>query len=417
MRSTRQTAVIVFWCVVLGIFMQFLSLFLLTVDLPNDATGEEVTNSLDQHAPTFVVQVLLGIVCWVLLPFAIHHDPREEDPRNNFTGRPRTLIFGLIVCLLGFSPLGSIAALVAFVSLASRRSMMWSLVATAGSIGSVFIEPLLTFEDPELLPATDYLVLVLIASVVVLLIAQFRGLRRERMQQLVALAEHNQQEFARKVSEARQQERLSIARDMHDSLSHRLSLIAIHSGILEVRDDLPPETYMSEAALIRNEASAAVDDLRNVLSTLREAEDRNPNDSIEQIVGAAQHAGENVTLHVDETMPLSDIASLPRILQHTLTRTVQEGLTNARKHAPGAPVAVTLNNNRRNLRLSISNPVSSKPTQVAEGSGTGLIGLAERAQLVGGNLSIPELPSAHGQLFTLEVTLPLYPHGSEIDRG
>ena len=253
--------------------------------------------------------------------------------------------------------------------------------------------------------------------VTVLLIAQFRGLRRERMQQLVALAEHNEQESARRISEARQQERLSIARDMHDSLSHRLSLIAIHSGILEVRDDLEPETYMSEAALIRNEASAAVDDLRNVLSTLREAEDGNPNDSLEQIVTAAQQAGEKVSFEMEEPLSPAEIDSLPRILQHTLTRAVQEGLTNARKHAPGAPVAVSLSRTHWNIRLSISNPASALPAHGAQGAGTGLIGLAERAHLLGGNLVVPEPPLNPRELFTLELTLPLNPQGSEKNRG
>ena len=417
MRSKRKTAVIVFWCVPFGAFLQFLSLFLKTLDVPDDAPQEELFAHLDQHVPTLLVQIVLGIICLVLLPYAIHHDPRELDPQENYAGRPRTLLLGLLVCLLGFSPLGFPAAMVVFVSLASRRSMVWSLAATAGIMGSVLLEPLFTFEDPELFPGMELLLIASLMCVTVLLIAQFRGLRRERMQQLVALAEHNEQESARRISEARQQERLSIARDMHDSLSHRLSLIAIHSGILEVRDDLEPETYMSEAALIRNEASAAVDDLRNVLSTLREAEDGNPNDSLEQIVTAAQQAGEKVSFEMEEPLSPAEIDSLPRILQHTLTRAVQEGLTNARKHAPGAPVAVSLSRTHRNIRLSISNPASALPAHGAQGAGTGLIGLAERAHLLGGNLVVPEPPLNPRELFTLELTLPLNPQGSEKNRG
>lgn len=170
-------------------------------------------------------------------------------------------------------------------------------------------------------------------SAQLMIIGQSRGQRREEHWRLLAEAQQTQRIISEKEQLARQEERAHIARDMHDSLSHRLSTIAIHAGLLSARgEEFDAATRQGEAELIREEAAKAVEDLRQVLSVLRANEAKRPDESLEEVVAAAQRAGDNVTLTVDpHTKRLFDGAEnghvLPTVIVHTLHRAVQEGLT------------------------------------------------------------------------------------------
>lgn len=389
---------IVLICVLIGILLHFLSLSTAGWSLPINATRDELSSAIDSYFPTWFIESVAGIVGLCILPWALCHDPRETEPE--FTGKKFTLFAGAVVCLSSFSPLTSLAGIVAFISAASRRNFWWTLCVSTASFGSIFLGQLSLLDKGHLLPDTLTLIAGLCVLFLLLIVAELRGRQRERQHHILRLAQANQEDIKRRETEARQQERLSIARDMHDSLSHRLSVISLHSGVLELRDDLDGQALKEEAALIRKEASAAVDDLRQVLSTLRTTTSHNPNLNIEQIIAEAVQAGDPVTLSVEESTTALRFEQLPKILQHTLTRAVQEGLTNARKHAPQQPVAVELASKKDHIQLHIHNPCPDHSD--AKGTGSGLVGLRERVELVGGSMD-----TVQGQdSFDLHVSLP-----------
>jgi signal transduction histidine kinase len=202
-------------------------------------------------------------------------------------------------------------------------------------------------------------------------------------------------EQGRRVAEARMLERTRIAREMHDVLAHRLSLLATYAGALEYRPDAPPEQLSRAAGVVRAGVHQALDELRNVISVLRDEDVIADEDSagrpqpvladLPRLVDESREAGGRV--HLDSQVV--DPAALPAAAGRTAYRVVQEGLTNARKHAAGQPVRVTLDGRPgAQLRIDIRNPLlgDGAVAPIAPGTGTGLVGLTERVQLAGGRL-------------------------------
>ena len=150
----------------------------------------------------------------------------------------------------------------------------------------------------------------------------------------------NREEMRAKVERARQEERENIARDMHDTLSHRLSLVAIHAGALSYPREGVPAEFTDAARTIRAEAQNAVEDLRTVLSALREDLSQDPRTTLEELVASAQQAGAEVTVTYADGASPDVFAGLSTMAQHAVHRAVQEGLTNARKHAAGQPLSL-----------------------------------------------------------------------------
>lgn len=212
-----------------------------------------------------------------------------------------------------------------------------------------------------------------------------------------------------RVEEARLLERERIAREMHDVLAHRISLLAVHAGALEFRPDAPAD-QRAAAGVIRQSAYEAMEDLREVIGVLRGdpggADADRPQPALADVpdlVRESSSAGSEVVL--DDRVP--DPAGIPvRVGRHAY-RIVQEGLTNARKHAPGAGVRVTLDApGGTALTIEIVNPIPPGPPPAAAlpGAGAGLVGLGERVALLGGTLE-------HGRTgdgrFRLRARLPL----------
>ncbi|TVZ00934.1 sensor histidine kinase [Trebonia kvetii] len=213
-------------------------------------------------------------------------------------------------------------------------------------------------------------------------------------------AEHAEAEQARRVAEARAGERARIAREMHDVLAHRLSLLATYAGALSYRPDAPPEQLSRAAEVIRSGTHQALDELREVIGVLRAEETGDPTAGgrplpgmadLDRLIEESRGAGTPVEVH-DGGL---DFLAVPDPVGRTVYRVVQEGLTNARKHAPGSAVEVTLGGGPGSgLDVSIANRVPAAGSSVASapgaasvpGTGTGLIGLAERLDLAGGTL-------------------------------
>ena len=182
-------------------------------------------------------------------------------------------------------------------------------------------------------------------------------------------------EQASRVAEARAAERASIAREMHDVLAHRLSLLATYAGALEYRPDAPPEQLARAAGVVRAGVHQALDELREVIGVLRDddpaavARPQPGLSDLEELVEETRDAGTPVDLIGPESRP----EELPDGLGRTAYRVVQEGLTNARKHAPGLPVRLLLDGRPGDrLLVELTNPVgaAAPPGRLRAGSGT-----------------------------------------------
>jgi signal transduction histidine kinase len=207
--------------------------------------------------------------------------------------------------------------------------------------------------------------------------------RRELVQSLRAQGD-------RAAEEARAAERRRIAREMHDVLAHRLSLLSVHAGALEFRPDAPSEEIAEAAGVIRVSAKRALEELRGVIGVLRE----DGSESLTQppqptladlaaLVDESRAAGMRVTARIE----LGEAAP-PTAVGRTAYRIAQEGLTNARKHAPGAAVTLSVRAPDGDLQVEVRSLASVAVAGGAPlpGAGTGLVGLAERVSLAGGRL-------------------------------
>ncbi|MEU1312794.1 histidine kinase [Streptomyces cinnamoneus] len=221
---------------------------------------------------------------------------------------------------------------------------------------------------------------------------------RSRRQLLLSLRERAQRAEAEAGLRAERAQRLArerIAREMHDVLAHRLSLLCVHAGALEFRADASPVEVARAAGVIRSSAHQALQELREVIGVLRAPTVADAGDpgrpqptlaALGGLVEESRQAGTAVVLD----QRVADPAAVPDVAGRTVYRIVQEGLTNARKHAPGSEVTVVVEGSpERGLTIEVRNPasvaVADGPAAVP-GAGQGLIGLAERAALAGGRL-------------------------------
>jgi signal transduction histidine kinase len=238
----------------------------------------------------------------------------------------------------------------------------------------------------------------------------FTRARREVIRSLRERAERLESEQRLRVQQAQEAERRRIAREMHDVLAHRLSLLSVHAGALEFRPDATPGEVSEAAGVIRETAQTALQELRDVIGVLRDEADEGtlqpPQPTLAQLpalIEESRAAGMHIRLNMDT--PVDE--TLPAAVGRTAYRVVQEGLTNARKHAPAAAVDVTISTDDHSLTVKVVNkqPVGVLATGM-QGAGAGLVGLAERVSLAGGEL---EHGSDENGDFVLRATLPWTP--------
>jgi signal transduction histidine kinase len=186
------------------------------------------------------------------------------------------------------------------------------------------------------------------------------------------------------------EERARIAREMHDVVAHHMSMIAVQAETAPYRVPDLPESAQAEFAALSAAAREALTDMRRLLGVLRQSGEPGGEDAIERapqpgladipaLVDTARRAGAEVALRMPE--PATDVAPVVGL---TAYRIVQESLSNAGRHAPGAPISVTVEQEAGSVRLNVENDAAG----VAEpgGGGHGLAGMRERVALVGGTL-------------------------------
>lgn len=310
------------------------------------------------------------------------------------------------------------AALVALftvaVHCAPRRTLQLAAFAVAAGVSGSIIYS----KDHELSgPLATWLVVV----IAVVGFGLYVRARRELLLSLQERAHRAEDEQQLRVREAQLAERTRIAREMHDVLAHRISLLSVHAGALEFNPNATPEEIARAASVIRVSARAAQEELREVVGVLRSGpgpEDMQPPQptiaDLATLIDESRSAGMDLSLR----NALGGQAPSP-ILGRTVYRLMQEALTNIRKHAPGQLVAIAIDGGRASgIRVEVVNQprVGRAVASDAQargihdahdrghvGSGIGLVGLAERVALVGGELISEVLP---GGGFRLTATLP-----------
>ena len=212
---------------------------------------------------------------------------------------------------------------------------------------------------------------------------------RHRRQLLLSLRERAaraEEEARLRAEQAQHQARDAIAREIHDVLGHRLSLLSVHAGALEYRPDASGAEIAHSVAVIRETAHRALQDLREVVGVLRAPVGELPQPTVadlRDLVGESATAGMRVDL-LDELA-----AEVPEQPGRAAYRIVQEALTNARKHAPGAEVRVRLAGGPgRGLTVEVDNtaPVAAPASVPGARSGQGLVGVTERLAVLDGRL-------------------------------
>ncbi|MFF8033787.1 histidine kinase [Streptomyces sp. NPDC016626] len=242
--------------------------------------------------------------------------------------------------------------------------------------------------DPDL-PYLASILLFVVLEVAVVGWGMFVRSKRQLVLSLRDRARRAETEARLRADTAQRLAREAIAREMHDVLAHRLTLLSVHAGALEFRPDAPRAEIARAAGVIRESAHEALQDLREIIGVLRAGESDDAGRpqptlaALGTLAAESRQAGMKVTLENRVTAPEHVPASVGR----TAYRIVQEGLTNARKHAPGTEVTVTVTGGPgEDLTVIVRNPAPEGDVPPVPGAGQGLIGLTERASLAGGTL-------------------------------
>jgi signal transduction histidine kinase len=289
---------------------------------------------------------------------------------------------GLLISTVAFG-----ATFVAVFNVAMRRS--WRMTA---AVAGVHIVPIVGLSHFDSTTQKYVETVVFVGLLDAVLIASGKLVRSQRLlvRSLRDRARQAEEGQRLRVEEARHLERERLAREMHDVLAHRISLLAVHAGALEFRQDAPAEETRA-AGVIRQCAYEAMEDLREVIGVLREGPDasdpQRPQPTLTELpalIDESRRTGTPVTLD----NRIGDLSAVPDRIGRHAYRIVQEGLTNARKHAPGAGVRVTVEGSPgAELTVEVRNALSPAMAEgQIPGSGSGLIGLRERVDLVGGRL-------------------------------
>lgn len=323
--------------------------------------------------------------------------------------RRRAITIGAIIAVLSLLTPTYASVVVPFAAFAYGSNSVRSSAVSVAALGT------------WLLGAQGWLLIDPVSTVALHASSAVLGLyARQRValaESLVQRAERAEREEVLLAEQAVLAERVRLAGEMHDTVSHRITLVLLQAGALEVGPTT--ETDVREAAQrIRVSAGHALDDLRGLLDVLGST----PTDpahqgsaplhlrsSLTELVDRARAAGMTIDLRVADLR-----GDLDPAIGHACVRIVEEGLTNAARHACGSPVGVAVDVDHHDAEtgwLTVS--ISTRPAVVSKtlpiGSGTGLTRMKRRVGLLGGRLTVTEETDG-GHL--LRATLPLVSHSA-----
>nr|WP_275408455.1 histidine kinase [Streptomyces sp. SID9727] len=250
------------------------------------------------------------------------------------------------------------------------------------------------------------------ATIAPLPVAWALGVVSQSHQQALLAAQQRAADSARERTHLAEQvvaaERGRIARDMHDVVAHSLTLLVVHAETIRARSgDLPPWAREQIDALAVAGRQATVE-MRELLGVLRngtaEEAPRTPAPTLADapsLVEAAQVAGNAVELRTH-----GDLAALPKPVQLTGYRVLQESLANARRHAPGARVAIDLTADSSRLDVEVASGPPPRPGALMPGEGIGLIGLKERVAALGGTFSARDVQGGFRVVASIPISRP-----------
>lgn len=243
------------------------------------------------------------------------------------------------------------------------------------------------------------------------LYAAERGRLADALRERAERAEHERELLA---EQARADERARLAVEMHDVVTHRVNLMVLQAGALGVVSDDPAVHRAAED--LRASGGEALAELRDLVGVLRRGDDERGDSSadaphadapsdvpdLRELIGQSEAVGMSVHFTAD-----GDPAPVTPAVGRTAYRVVQEGLTNAHKHAPGADVHVRVLYSDDRVRVSVRNtaPTGPAPELAGSGGGVGLLGLQQRVELVGGTF---RSGATDGDGFEVEAILPGY---------
>ncbi|MEZ0067407.1 signal transduction histidine kinase [Streptacidiphilus sp. MAP12-20] len=309
-----------------------------------------------------------------------------------------------------------VASMVALYAVARSRRVQWQAWLAAAVVGVGLYLPwpiskVLTESASDHIQRAIYAVMLSIGPAALALLVLTREALSARIVELATLRDHERELHAQTVIA---RERARIAREMHDVVSHQAGLIAVQAGALQVTAKDP--SVRETAGTLRGLAVATLEELRSMILVLRAAgagpTELAPQPRLSDLPRLVAESEASAELEIAGDEPVASLPLLPEPIERAAYRTVQEALTNARKHAPGARTLVRLELRDDCLRVAVTNgppEIASLPGEAPSwdplpGGGHGIVGLRERAALLGGTLAAG--PTADGG-FKVRLSLPL----------
>ena len=335
----------------------------------------------------------LGVLLLALGPAALALRRRYPVPVLGFV-----LATTLGYLLLDY-PKGPIflALIVAFVTTVMSGHRIAALVSLLVGYSSFLWLPYLTGAEP----APDWVPALGLAAWLLVLLAGAE-MARSRRERAIELAHSRAEEAGHRARE----ERLRIARELHDVLAHNISLINVQAGVaLHLMDDQPEQARTSLTA-IKKASNEALGELRSVLDILREGQEAPPRSPtfglsrLDDLVAKTEAAGLRVTNRVQGA-----VRPLPPKLDLAAFRIVQEALTNATRYAGQAHITIEVDYGEHDLIVNIEDDGLGTPEKTTSGSGKGISGMRERAVALDGEL---EAGPRSGGGFRVRARLPLH---------
>jgi len=310
----------------------------------------------------------------------------------------------LIYTLLDY-PGGPIflAHIVAFLTVVmSGRRLIAAAFLVAGYSAFIAVGPFMGGQRPNLAQALG-------VGAWMLVLFAVAEMARSRKERAVEAERTRAEENARRATE----ERLRIARELHDVLAHNISLMNVQAGVALHLIDERPEQAREALAAIKQASNEALGELRSVLDILRYGNENVPRSptsglaDLDDMVSRAESAGVRVDRSVSGT-PIT----LPPKIDLAAFRIIQEALTNVTRHAGRARAGINLTYDEHDLTITVEDDgggVGSGGAAQPSGGGRGIRGMRERVAALGGDLAAGPLPQGG---FRVRARLPLRERGT-----